>query len=329
MNHPLALSRFIEWRDFYMLTVVGLIQLLRPLGIRRLNETAARGAGFVAYHLSRAKRRRIEGSLASRLGGECSSAERQRMVRRVFDETWREFFSWADPDVIDENRMAVDVEGLEHLSHALEGGRGAILWESNGFGPRKLFKRVLRTRGFALYQVHGPNDLGGFLLPDPPSLLARTILRTYFDRCEKRFVADNVYIPPSNSLAFAKTLITRLHGRAVLCVPGDGQLGRRRVTCEFLSAPVSFATGAVSLARLSNAPLLPVFCVVTREGRTRIIIESVLPAPRATGRDAGFETSLGQYAKLLDNYVRRYPEQYRNWHLLDEPPDGTPRPFEG
>jgi hypothetical protein len=55
----------------------------------------------------------------------------------------------------------------------------------------------------------------------------------------------------------------------------------------------------------------------------RVIIEESLPPLRGTTRDAGFESSLGQYAKLLDDYVRRYPEQYRNWHLLDQV-DGTP-----
>jgi hypothetical protein len=57
----------------------------------------------------------------------------------------------------------------------------------------------------------------------------------YFDRCEKRFVTDNVYIADSNSLAFARTLVSGLRGQAVWCVAGDGQLGRHRVSCEFLS----------------------------------------------------------------------------------------------
>jgi lauroyl/myristoyl acyltransferase len=323
MNRSFAGSRLIAWQDVYFLAVVGLILILRSLRLRRLNDAVARGAALVAYHFSVSKRRRVEANLSERLGGSHSVAERQRIVRRTFYETWRELFSWADADVVDETAAAVDVHGLEHLRSALCAGHGAILWESNGLGRRKVMKRILRSRGFELYQVHGSKDLGGFLLADPPSLLVGRLLRKYFDRCEKKFVVDTLYIPHSNSLAFAKTLIGKLQGRTVLCVPGDGQLGRHRVSCEFLSSTSSFATGAVSLARLSNAPLLPVLCVETAHGGMRVIIEKSLPPLHGITRDAGFESSLGQYAKLLDDYVRRYPEQYRNWHLLDEV-DGTP-----
>jgi lauroyl/myristoyl acyltransferase len=316
-------AKLIAWQDLYVLAVVGLIVILRSVGLRQLNETAARGAAFVAYHLSIAKRRRADENLSQRLGGRHSVAERQRIVRRMFYETWRELLSWADADVVDETEAAVDVEGLEHLHSALHAGSGAVLWESNGFGQRKLMKRILRARGIELHQVHGPNDTGGFLLNDPPSLIVGRMLRNYFDRCEKCFVVDTVYIPDSNSLVFARTLISRLRGTTVLCVPGDGEFGRHRVSCEFLSAPFSFATGAVSLARLSNAALLPVFCVKTDQGRTRVIIEPSLRAPRGVTRDSGFESSLSRYASLLDDYVRRYPEQYRNWHLLNQA-DETP-----
>jgi hypothetical protein len=52
-----------------------------------------------------------------------------------------------------------------------------------------------------------------------------------------------------------------------------------------------------------------------------VIIEPSLRTPRGATRDSGFESSLSRYASLLDDYVRRYPEQYRNWHLLNQADD--------
>ena len=190
MNRSFAGSRLIAWQDVYFLAVVGLIVILRSLRLRRLNDAVARGAALVAYHFSLSKRRRVEANLSKRLGGGHSVAERQRIVRRTFYETWRELFSWADSDVVDETAAAVDIHGLEHLRTALCAGHGAILWESNGLGRRKVMKRILRSRGIDLHQVHGSKDLGGFLLNDPPSLLVGRLLRKYFDRCEKQFVVD-------------------------------------------------------------------------------------------------------------------------------------------
>ena len=308
--------KLIARQDIYLLAVVGLILILRSLRLSRLNQIVARSAAVAAYRLSGDKRRRVEENLVRLLGGGEAAAERQRIVRRVFYETWRELLSWADPDAISPT-SAVDVHGLENLRAALAAGHGAILWESNGFGRRTIMKRALRAHGIVLHQVHGPNDLGGFLLREPPSVLARRIIRPYFDKLEKHFVAANVYIPQSNSLAFARTLIGTLDGTSVLCVSGDGEIGRNRIDGEFLSARFSLATGAVSLARLSGAPLLPVFCFEA-EGRSCVMIGEPLPAPRGASRASGFELALGQYVKLLDNYVRRYPEQYRNWHLLGE-----------
>lgn len=323
MNRRGARSKWIAPQDLYFLAIVALITLLRSVRLHRLNEAAARAAGLVAYHFSLGKRRRAEANLARRLDDGLAVAERQRIVRRVFYETWREFFAWADADVVDESASGIDMHGVEHLERALEAGHGAILWESNGFGQRKVMKRVLRARGVDLHQVHGPHDLGGFLMRDPDSWWARRILRPYFDRCEKQFVKDNVYISDSNSIAFARTLISRLRGTSAVCVSGDGQLGRHRVSCAFLSGSFSFATGGVSLARLSSAPLLPVFCFEV-DGRTRVIIEAPLSASRGISREVVFESALGRYARLLESYVRRYPDQYQNWHLLDDAAETDP-----
>jgi KDO2-lipid IV(A) lauroyltransferase len=291
-----------------------------------LNDVAVRAAGLAAYRLSIAKRRRIEANLAQWFGPGQSVAEYQSITRRVFYENWREILSWADREVENATTVAaVEVEGFEHLRRALDAGHGAILWESNGFGRRLLIKRVLSARGVEIHQVHGPTNLGGFLLSENPSLVGRVVARRFFDNCEKELVKDIVYIPHSSSLAFARSLIDRLRGASVVSVSGDGEFGRRRVVCEFLSGVVSFATGAVSLARLSGAPLLPVFCFQARDGRTRLVFEPPIPVPRSESREGGVERSLGQYAKLLESHVRRYPQQYRNWHVLNgEAASGRP-----
>ncbi len=78
----------------------------------------------------------------------------------------------------------------------------------------------------------------------------------------------------------------------------------------------------VSLARLSGAPLLPIFCVQEGDSAGILIIEGPVHIEKDAGREQGLEKSLREYAGLLEGYIRRYPELYRNWHLLDEFMDG-------
>ena len=72
----------------------------------------------------------------------------------------------------------------------------------------------------------------------------------------------------------------------------------------------------VSLARLSGATILPFFCVHKEGDRTALIIESPIRIEAEGDRERGLEKAIGQYASLLECYVKKYPQQYRNWHGL-------------
>ena len=47
----------------------------------------------------------------------------------------------------------IEIRGLVHLQQALARGKGAILWESNGFSRRVQAKRTLHTHGIRLHQT--------------------------------------------------------------------------------------------------------------------------------------------------------------------------------
>jgi lauroyl/myristoyl acyltransferase len=85
------------------------------------------------------------------------------------------------------------------------------------------------------------------------------------------------------------------------------------LTLPLLGEPMSFATGMVSVARTGGAALLPLFCVREPDGRLRVIVEPAIPVSHGRDRET-VEQPLRSYADLLGTYIRRYPEQYRNWH---------------
>ena len=100
------------------------------------------------------------------------------------------------------------------------------------------------------------------------------------------------------------------------CMAGDGQIARKLHPVRFLGRTVRFAPGAVKLARLSGAPLLPLFWVPEGEGAAALEIGP----PIHPGGDGDGDTvrCLQAFADALDERVRRWPHAYRNWHMLGD-----------
>ena len=219
-----------------------------------------------------------------------------------------------------------EVLGLGHLQGALKTGKGAILWQSNSFGRKFLAKQVLRDHGFFVHQIYGENHAGGFPSPCPASWVRRRIITPLFDRCEQPYVAEILGLPLWEPLPVMRVLFDRLKQNGIICSAGDGTLGWNSVRKHFLGGYRTFFTGMASLSRISGAPILPLFCVQENSDKIAVIIEPPLAFDSTTDRDRASELCIEQYVNLLESYIRRYPEQYRNWHGPSQPssPDTGP-----
>jgi lauroyl/myristoyl acyltransferase len=146
----------------------------------------------------------------------------------------------------------------------------------------------------------------------------RHIIQRFFDNCERQFVTDIIYMPGSGSLAFTRVFLDRLKQNAILCSTGDGKFGQRLIPLQFLGHIDLFPTGMVSLAKMSGAPILPMFCIRERGGETRLIIEPPIRVETDVDRERGLKDSLTQYVHLLESHIRRHPEKYRDWHFVGQ-----------
>ncbi len=306
MTRPLVAAR-----DVYHLDVIVLLAAVGSLPSARIRDWVARELGSLAYRTSRAKRRAAEAGLRQAFG---SGTDIEGIVRSSFVEFWREMLEWKSPPMVDQ----IQVIGLDHLRETLARGRGAILWESNGFGYRVRSKQFLHSVGLSVHQVHGRNNVGNFHVPDRSSTwLRERLVQPYFDRREERWVAGIVNLPASESLAFTRRLHRILAKNSILCIAGDGQDGRRFVNVHFLGRTVRLASGMVSLAQLSGAGLLPLLCSQDAAGRPVLAIGPPIQLHPEAGRDEALRNALQQYATQLEGHIRRQPGLYRNWHLLD------------
>lgn len=309
--------KLIIAKDLYLLSVIALIKVVSWLPSLMLKRFVVVGIAFTAYRVSSSKRRLSEKNLSEAFDGKLDRDQILRIVRGSFYEFWHNIFSLSLSNAERAALKRVELRGAEHLHRSLKDGRGAILLESSHFSKRTLAKQILHENGFSIHQVHSETHFGGFgNHGNPVSWVGRHIIKRFFERREKLFVAEIIYLLRSDSLIFTRTLLDRLKRNTILCSAGDGKVGQKLIPLKFLGRTDLFPTGMVSLAKISGAPVLPMFCIRDRNGQISLIIERPIHIETDAERERGLETSVTQYVSILESYIRRYPEQYRNWQFL-------------
>ncbi len=312
--------KLLALRDLYHFLVIVLVQATAWLPATRVKPWLVAFIASVAHRVQARKRRLAEANLAIAIDSSLDESARERIVRQSFQATWEEVFSLL-PSATEWEALqdSIRMDGLEHLRGALSNGRGAILWESH-FGMRSLAKRALHQMGFRLCQIHHERHLGG-LFPGhgPMTRLRLHVVKRFFDRSEKQFLTDTIYLPGAGSLAFTRTLLKQLQENVVLCSAADGHYGQRPILVQFLGQVEPFQTGMLSLAKLSGSPILPMFCFRHSDGAIRLVIEGPIQTEADSDRERGSREALARYVHLLESYIRQYPEQYRNWHFVGKP----------
>ena len=300
------------------LYLISVLTVFRAIELSHSPELRRRLAHLIArtfYATSRTRRREIDGQLRAAFGARYSDAEFERIIAGTYRTFWDDSLFLCRLPLPGELRTA-RLEGFEHIRAALDRGHGAILLENAFFGYRNAQKRIIHAQGWTAHQTHDREHIGGFGSWRETSIASR-VIRPFFEDRERQFCASIIYLTDTNSLAFTRQLADRLRSNELVFIAGDGFVGHKHVEARFLGRQLLFATGAISLARLTGAPVLPVFCMREPEGSLRSVVEPPLQVPN-DGR--GAQVAMAEFASLLEAHVRRYPDQYRGWHKLDQHP---------
>ena len=168
-------TALLDLYNFGHFALAGAVARLPSAGVRR---AAISALALAAYRLSRQKRRLIERNVAIAFSSGTEPSETRRIAIGCFREFWQEMVDWVP--VIGDRLPAreIEIRGLEHLQQALARGRGAILWESNGFSRRVQAKRTLHAHGIALQQTHGETHLAVMWIPPGEGTWLRELLRS-------------------------------------------------------------------------------------------------------------------------------------------------------
>ena len=250
--------------------------------------------GLVAWFFWRGYRRLARTNIRIALGDQLSSAEQSRLVRQSSQHITREFLElarWLNLSPA-RRRERLLVEGEENLLRARRKGRGVMLMTAH-LSNFPLASVALTLRGIPNYFVM--------------KQIKVKMTDDYFNRLEDRLGVKIIDLFPRSRCT--REMLQALQENKVVVVALDLDAHREGIFVDFFGKPASTYAGPLVLARRAGGVLLPAFLIRQPDRNYRLVIHPPLPVPKSK---EDYPRVLRDYNHLLEDYIRRYPEQY-NW----------------
>lgn len=196
----------------------------------------------------------------------------------------------------------VEIEGEEHLSSALDVGKGVILLTAH-YGNWELMGARLVEAGFPLW----------------------VIARDQRDMAMTHLVNDV-------RERFGMKVIRRGDARGIIrCLRDNGVLGilsdqneATGILVDFFGRPAATATGAAVLAMRTGAPVVPGFVSRDERNHHRIRFQPPLQLTQTGDWDKDVHANTQLMTKVIEEAIIRDPEQWlwvhRRWKVCDRVP---------
>jgi KDO2-lipid IV(A) lauroyltransferase len=284
--------------------------IIKTIGLlpRFLARTAAIVLGWTVYVLHLRLRRVGMRNLALALP-QTSHHERVRILRGVFTSLGRQLAELClFPKYTRENVSQVVVyDGFENFERALARGKGVLFltahlgaWELSAFA----------------HSLHG----------HPLKIVMRPLDNTYLDRLLRQYrtMHGNETVDKDD---FVRGLLSAMkNGEMVGILMDTNMTPPQGVFVDFFGIPACTASGLARIALRTDASVVPGFTVwdpVLRKYRLRF--DPAVTLIRTGNDDADAVANTGLFTKIIEDYVRRYPDQWlwvhRRWKTR---PEGQP-----
>lgn len=252
-------------------------------------------SGRLLYYLAPRKRRRAEHNLEMILGEDLTARQRRQMTNRMMIGWGRNVMAALHGLRLSPQKLEnlVSIQGEECLREALAHGRGVIALSVH-LGPFPLMAARLAAEGYPYHvPVRATSD---------PRLAA------YFERLLAKWG-----IVSYDHRWDVRRLIHALRKGAILHLLIDQHPTRGGIEALFLGQPTHMPRGPAVFARLTGAPVLPIFMVSSRPGHYVIHIEEPLPVVNTGDKHRDDVVNTQTFADCVGQMIRRFPEHWFLW----------------
>jgi len=248
--------------------------------------------GRIGYHADGRHRKIALSNLERAFGDNPGPRQRRRLARRVFQQLGQLLFEigryrrWR----LEDGPRQIRMEGLHHYREALNRGRGVLVMTAH-MGNWELMPMLAAMTPVRVHIVYRP-------LSYPP-------LNRYFEASRSRFGAG--LIPTARSMRRILQVLGR--GEAVAMLMDQNFDCHEGVFVDFFGHRACTNKGLALLARHTGAPVVPVF-LIRHHGRFVAEIGPELPLIRTGDKTKDLEANTQRYNQIIENVVRRHPEQW-------------------
>jgi KDO2-lipid IV(A) lauroyltransferase len=229
------------------------------------------------------------------------ASERRRILSGVFTSLGRQlgdFCRFSRYNAANISKLAV-YDGFENFERAQARGKGVLFltahlggWEVSSF----------------MHAIHG----------HPLHILVRPLDNPYLDRLvtRQRTLGGNRTVPKQD---FARAMLSALRaGETVGILMDQNMTPEQGVFVEFFGISACTSTLMARMALRTDAAVVPGFCLWDASlGRYRVRFDAAMETIRSGNEEADILANTAAYTKLIEDYARRYPDQWlwvhRRW----------------
>ncbi|RZB29886.1 MAG: Kdo2-lipid IVA lauroyltransferase [Desulfobacteraceae bacterium Eth-SRB1] len=271
-----------------------IIVLFKVLGLipRKMAFKAGSLIGQILFSVDRKHRNIALNNLTRAFGHEKSSYEIKILARRVFKNLGQIIFDigWSLGLESRDFQKHFKIQGLSNYKNAYEKGRG-VLFLTAHMGNWELLSIIMAMVGYPISVLYRPLDF----FP----------LDRFFAMIRGRFGAE--LIPSAQSMR--KILRTLKHGKVVGMLMDQNVDWHEGVFIDFFGHRACTNKGLALLARRTEAPVVPVFLVREKSGfMAEFGSEIHLIKTEDIRKD--LEANTQQYNRVIEDFIRRYPDQW-------------------
>ena len=248
----------------------------------------ARVLAIMKYHLSKKEREVILNNLLPVIE---NKKKREECAKKIFIN-----FAYYLVDFFSYNRLTksfidkyVTVSGLEHLDKAFSGKKGVIANTAH-LGNYELAGAVTSLLGYPFHAI---------------TLAHKDVRVDNFFNKQRKVVGINII----HAGVATKRCFSLLGGGGFVAFLGDRDFLGAGIKVKMFSREAILPKGPAFFARKTGACIVPAFLVREKQKFYHLIFE----APIDTTKEQTDEEVVNKYAKILEKYIKLYPEQ---WYLF-------------